>query len=70
VVPGTFETRALSNPNTLLNNEDFPVLGGPKNKTLFLVSFLVDTNEESIKPLNEDLTLNNLSPTNPSEIKS
>ncbi len=57
MVPGTFETRALSNPRTLLNKEDFPVLGGPKNKTLFFVSFFVDTKEESIKFLKSDLIL-------------
>jgi hypothetical protein len=54
VVPGIFETRALSKPNIRLNKEDFPVLGGPKNKTLFFSIFLDETKEESIKSTNEE----------------
>ena len=70
MVPGTFETRALSKPSIRLNKEDLPVLGGPKNKTLFLKSFFVETNEESIRSVNEDFISNNLFSTSPAEIKS
>ena len=56
-----FETKALSKPSIRLNKDDLPVLGGPKNKTLFFDSFLLETNELSIKSAKEDFILTSLS---------